>query len=297
MEQRRLRLGDILDDYCPRERRLTNHAVVAMIEEDVKQTRCTTCDAEHAYKGGKVPRRRKKETTGALYKEVLAGMLGPTTARRSIASAIPTPRPTPVDAAPTPAPTASHGRRAAAARNRAHATGRLVQDVADGDRAATSGDVTSEPSLRRRRSRRGPGSPAADPRAAAEDRRAEGRAAAAGVHDPSAQRQRSFPRRRPRMKPQRPRPGRQRPRRRQRQSRRTAGRASPARGLPEPAAAAGRPRRPAAASVPVSRQAIAAAAEALAVTRVDLSTAIARRISPLLISWLNRAVTVEASVT
>jgi hypothetical protein len=61
MEQRRLRLGDILDDYCPRERRVTNHAIVAMIDEDVKQTRCTTCDAEHAYKGARVPRRRKKE--------------------------------------------------------------------------------------------------------------------------------------------------------------------------------------------------------------------------------------------
>jgi hypothetical protein len=74
MEQRRLRLGDILDDYCPRERRVTNHAVVAMIEADVKQTRCTTCDAEHAYKGGRAPRRRKAESTGALYKEVLAGI-------------------------------------------------------------------------------------------------------------------------------------------------------------------------------------------------------------------------------
>lgn len=75
MEQRPLRLGDILDDYCPRERRVTNHAVVAMIEEDVRQTRCTTCDAEHAYKGGKAPRRRaKKESPAALYKEVLAGM-------------------------------------------------------------------------------------------------------------------------------------------------------------------------------------------------------------------------------
>ena len=74
MEQRRLRLGDILDDYCPRERRVTNHAVVAMIEEDVKQTRCTTCDAEHAYKGARVPKRRKKETPSALYKEVLAGI-------------------------------------------------------------------------------------------------------------------------------------------------------------------------------------------------------------------------------
>ena len=79
MEQRRLRLGDILDDYCPRERRVTNHAVVAMIEEDVRQTRCTTCDAEHVYKGGKAPRRKKADpdSTGALYKEVLAGIEEP----------------------------------------------------------------------------------------------------------------------------------------------------------------------------------------------------------------------------
>src|SRR5262245_31176537 len=63
MEQRPLRLGDILDDYCPRERRVTNHAVVAMIEDTVKQTRCTTCDAEHPYKGGQAPRRRKKTET------------------------------------------------------------------------------------------------------------------------------------------------------------------------------------------------------------------------------------------
>jgi hypothetical protein len=74
MEQRTLRLGDILDDYCTRERRVTNHAIVAMVEQDVKQTRCTTCDTEHVYKGGKAPRRKKPETAGALYKEVLAGI-------------------------------------------------------------------------------------------------------------------------------------------------------------------------------------------------------------------------------
>src|SRR3712207_3118466 len=84
MQQRRLRLGDILDDYCPRERRVTNHAIVAMIEDDVKQTRCTTCDAEHAYKGGHAPRKRRKDSTSALYKEVLAGM--------PEAAEIPTPR-------------------------------------------------------------------------------------------------------------------------------------------------------------------------------------------------------------
>jgi hypothetical protein len=71
--QRQLRLGDILDDYCPRERRVTNHAVVAMVGEDVKQTRCTTCDCDHEYKHAKVPRqRRKTETPAALYAQVLA---------------------------------------------------------------------------------------------------------------------------------------------------------------------------------------------------------------------------------
>jgi hypothetical protein len=73
MQQRQLRLGDILDDYCPRERRLTNHAVVAMVGDTVKQTRCTTCDAEHEYKNAKVPRqRRKSETPAALYAQVAA---------------------------------------------------------------------------------------------------------------------------------------------------------------------------------------------------------------------------------
>jgi len=73
MQQRQLRLGDILDDYCPRERRVTNHAIVAMVGDDVKQTRCTTCDAEHEFKHAKVPRqRRKADTPAALYSQVLA---------------------------------------------------------------------------------------------------------------------------------------------------------------------------------------------------------------------------------
>ena len=65
MQQRRLRLGDILDDYCPRERRLTNHAVVAMIDDQVKQTRCTTCDADHEYKGGRAPSSRRRKDASA----------------------------------------------------------------------------------------------------------------------------------------------------------------------------------------------------------------------------------------
>jgi hypothetical protein len=72
MQQRQLRLGDILDDYCPRERRVANHTIVAMVGDDIRLTRCTTCDTEHPYKGGKAPRLRKKKTSvEAAYAEVL----------------------------------------------------------------------------------------------------------------------------------------------------------------------------------------------------------------------------------
>jgi hypothetical protein len=65
MHPRQLRVGDLVDDYCPRERRLSNHAVVALVGDDIRQVRCTTCDAEHEYKGGKVPAsRRKKAAAG-----------------------------------------------------------------------------------------------------------------------------------------------------------------------------------------------------------------------------------------
>ena len=65
MEQRQVRLGDVLDDYCTRERRVTNHAVVALVGSEVKLTRCATCDTEHPYKAAKVPPRRLTKLVAA----------------------------------------------------------------------------------------------------------------------------------------------------------------------------------------------------------------------------------------
>ena len=77
MQERRLRLGDVLDDYCPREKRLSNHAIVALVDDEVRTTRCSTCDFEHVYKGGKVPTRRKKaDRQAVLYKTVLENITG-----------------------------------------------------------------------------------------------------------------------------------------------------------------------------------------------------------------------------
>jgi hypothetical protein len=59
MLPRQLRVGDLVDDYCSRERRLTDHAIVAMVGDDVRQVRCAACNAEHDYRKGKVPVSRK----------------------------------------------------------------------------------------------------------------------------------------------------------------------------------------------------------------------------------------------
>lgn len=84
MQQRRYRPGDVLDDYCPRERRITDHAIVAMIDDNIKQTRCVVCDAEHEYKDGKVPPQRRKKPQAALFAQVLEGLQGPQPARVAV---------------------------------------------------------------------------------------------------------------------------------------------------------------------------------------------------------------------
>ena len=72
MQPRRHRLGDVVDDYCSRCRLLSNHAIAAIVDDVIKQTRCSTCDFEHPYKDGKLPARRtRKDATSALYKQVL----------------------------------------------------------------------------------------------------------------------------------------------------------------------------------------------------------------------------------
>jgi hypothetical protein len=78
MQERRYRPGDVLDDYCPRERRITDHAIVAMIDDEIRRTRCGVCDTEHEYKEARVPAPRRKTNPPALFNQVLEGMNGPT---------------------------------------------------------------------------------------------------------------------------------------------------------------------------------------------------------------------------
>jgi hypothetical protein len=91
MQDRRHRPGDVLDDYCPRERRITDHAIVAMIDDEIKHTRCGICDAEHEYKGGKVPPPRRKTQPPALFTQVLDNLNGSAPRPQAAAAAAPDP--------------------------------------------------------------------------------------------------------------------------------------------------------------------------------------------------------------
>ena len=98
MEQRPLRLGDLVDDYCPRERRVTNHAIVALVGEEIRQTRCTTCDVEHVYKHARTPKRG----TGKEGQAEAPGQLVPRVAPKEETTPVPMAAAEPSAAAPAP---------------------------------------------------------------------------------------------------------------------------------------------------------------------------------------------------
>lgn len=67
------RLGDVLDDYCTRCRLLTNHSVVAIVDDAVKKVRCRTCNHEHDYRQGQGGQKKRKKQSA--YEQVLASVL------------------------------------------------------------------------------------------------------------------------------------------------------------------------------------------------------------------------------
>jgi hypothetical protein len=80
MPDRNLRLGDVLDDYCPRCRLLMNHDVATLAEGKVIQVTCRTCHNTHDYRNAQIPVRRKSKQdleNKDLIDKVLAAMPAP----------------------------------------------------------------------------------------------------------------------------------------------------------------------------------------------------------------------------
>jgi hypothetical protein len=72
-----LRLGDILDDYCVKCRRLTNHSIVSLIGAKAAKVRCRTCYSDHDYRNEQIPPSKQDLKKAALFNEVLAGAAAP----------------------------------------------------------------------------------------------------------------------------------------------------------------------------------------------------------------------------
>jgi hypothetical protein len=77
MPDRPPRLGDVIDDYCPRCRLLMNHDVASLNGADVAKVTCRTCYNAHDYRKGLVPPKRRSKAAvdkKSLMDQVLAGM-------------------------------------------------------------------------------------------------------------------------------------------------------------------------------------------------------------------------------
>ena len=66
-----LRLGDIIDDYCVKCRRVTNHAIVSLMDGKAAKVRCRTCYSDHDFRNEQAPPSKKDLKKAALFAEVL----------------------------------------------------------------------------------------------------------------------------------------------------------------------------------------------------------------------------------
>jgi hypothetical protein len=67
-----IRLGDIIDDFCIKCKRIMNHAVVSMLNGEPAKVRCRTCHNDHDYRHEQAPPPKVDTRKAALFNEMLA---------------------------------------------------------------------------------------------------------------------------------------------------------------------------------------------------------------------------------
>jgi hypothetical protein len=68
------RLGDVIDDYCVKCRRITNHSIVSVVNGEAAKVRCRTCYHDHDYRHEQAPPSKKDLKKAELFNEVLGGV-------------------------------------------------------------------------------------------------------------------------------------------------------------------------------------------------------------------------------
>src|SRR5260221_10052058 len=82
---REARLGDIIDYFCVKCKRIMNHSVVSILDTQPAKVRCRTCYNDHDYRHEQAPPPKVDSRKAALFNEVLAKVqpAGPTDSAES----------------------------------------------------------------------------------------------------------------------------------------------------------------------------------------------------------------------
>lgn len=88
---RAARLGDDIDDYCVKCKRIMNHSVVSIVNDEPAKVRCRTCHSDHDYRHEQAPPPKVDPRKAALFNQVLENVKVPSVAADGIPAADETP--------------------------------------------------------------------------------------------------------------------------------------------------------------------------------------------------------------
>jgi len=70
------RLGDDIDDFCVKCKRIMNHAVVSLLNDGPAKVRCRTCHSDHDFRHEQPPPPKVDPRKAALFNQVLENVAG-----------------------------------------------------------------------------------------------------------------------------------------------------------------------------------------------------------------------------
>jgi hypothetical protein len=73
---RAARLGDDIDDFCVKCKRVMNHSVVSILEDAPAKVRCRTCHSDHDFRNEQPPPPKVDPRKAALFNQVLGNVTG-----------------------------------------------------------------------------------------------------------------------------------------------------------------------------------------------------------------------------
>lgn len=114
----RSRLGDDIDDFCVKCKRVMNHLVVSLLNDEPAKVRCRTCHGDHDFRHEQAPPPKVDARKAALIQQALEKAAIPADGVPTLAAAAPelAPIPEPLTAMAAPAVSRAPSRKNAKAK-------------------------------------------------------------------------------------------------------------------------------------------------------------------------------------